>query len=224
MNKIIVLVIMLMVCQTTNGGEIVFLKPSTNTTSLYLESMLSLMGGISHDADEIDQFGFDVENGIENYAIGLRIGTGHYFNNFGVYCYGDYTKFFPGFFFYQRNPYSPALLRFNTNMLGYGLEVRTLVALRLKAGYGVYNGNIEVGSEVSDTEESWFTNISRGSGFHWSVGLVGELKKNLMATWEFTHYDCTITPEETQTPAFIEDINLSQWNLSLSLLYNFVAF
>lgn len=206
------------------GGEITFLEHSNNTSSVYAECSLALLGGISHDAEEIDQFGYDVEDGYENYNYNLQIGAGHYFNHLGIFGYTNFTQFFPGFFFYQRNPYSPALLRFNTNMFGYGVELRALRALRFKAGYGNYYGNVEIGDDLSDRNENWYTDIDKASGFHWSVGLLGEIHKNLMVSWEFTHHGYNISPRETQTSASVKDINLSQWNLSLSLAYSFLSF
>ncbi len=200
------------------------LYPAKNTTSLYLEAGLALMGRISNEVNEIDQFGYDVEDVYESGSVFLRMGAGHTFEHFGVFCYGDFTKFFPVFFFYQRNPYSPALLRFNTHLVGYGLETRLFGVLRFRAGYGQYEGNIEVGSENTSSPKSWSTDIDTGSGFHWSAGFIVAVVKNIMLSFEVTHHSYDIIAEETQTPAVVTDIHLSNWDWGMSLVTNMAAF
>lgn len=197
--------------------------PAKYTTSVYIEGGLALIGSISNDANEIDQFGYDVEDTYESDAIFFRIGAGHQFEHLGVFCYGDFTQFFSGFIFYQRTPYSPARLRFNTHMFGYGLETRLFRVLRFRAGYGQYRGNIEVDAEDLSSTESWTTDIDKGSGFHWSVGLIVPVAKDIMLGFEYTHHGYDITPHETQTPAMVDEIHITNWKLGLSLIVNFVV-
>jgi len=197
------------------------LQQSKNISSVYVEGGLSIMySTISSDVDEIDQYGYDVEDGYESDIVYARIGAGHQLKNFGLYCYGDYTKYYAGFLFYQRTPYSPALLRYNMQSICYGIELRVLDELRLRAGYGHYNGNIEVGAENSSSSESWSTNIDEGSGFHWSAGVLPHITKDLMCCFEFSHHEFDITPHATQTPAMVTDQHISKSNIAISLVYN----
>ena len=221
-QKVILFIFLLYFTNSAQSDIQDLIERASNTSSVYLEGGLALMGAISIDVNEIDQFGYDVEDGYESWAASLRIGVGHHFRHFGLFCYGDYTKFLTGFFFYQRNPYSPAILRLHTDMIGYGLEMRILGALRFRAGYGQYGGSVEVGSEDNSTE-SWSTDIDEGSGFHWSTGIFMPLKENLMLGLEYTRHYYDIKPHATQTPAMVTDIHVSQWNFGLSLAINLVS-
>ncbi len=161
-----------------------------NRFAIFAEPALSI-GGIQHDfyKDDIEQFGYNVKGGCEQDGAYLRGGIGKYFGPFSAFAYGEVGYLGPGALFDNHGPWILPEVLLKMSVLSAGLEVR-YVPVRLRFGYGSYDGSAEVDYDTtgSGPTGSWNTDIVDGRGFHFGAGVCIPVKENISVGVEWVQH------------------------------------